>query len=160
MDEKIEVIPELFDLDMKEKTRKDVLEHLVDLLEEHDCVNGKFREKILERERVYPTGLSFPGITIAIPHGDSACVKKSVIAVGRCRQKVPFFSMEDPDESLMVDMVVMLAIRNPDSHVILLNNLIEMFTGKENCKKLLSENQVQAVCEIFRKNLNKGEQRL
>ena len=102
MNEKINIIPELFDLEMKEKTREDVLGHLVDMLEERDCVRSKFRDKILERERFYPTGLGFPGITIAIPHGDSACVKKSVIAVGRCKQKVEFFSMEDPDEPLMV----------------------------------------------------------
>jgi PTS system galactitol-specific IIA component len=153
MSEKIEISEACVDLNVMTDNREKALRHLAGLLEKQGFVDSAYAGKILEREAKYPTGLNFSRIAIAIPHSDSDYVKKSAIAIGRCPNKPMFGSMENSTEQIGVDMVVMLAMRNPERHLMILNNLMEMFTSEENCKVLLGCDSTETVCQLFKINL-------
>lgn len=153
MNEIIEITPGLIDLELTQTDRTEALRYLVGLLEKQNYVPHEYMKKVVDREASYPTGLRFANIAIAIPHGDSECVLKSSIAVGRCKNKMAFHSMEEPSDLINVDLIVLLAIKDPKSHLTILNNLMEMFSKKEICDRLLQEDSPEAVCEIFRSSL-------
>lgn len=153
MNERIEICEACIDLNVTLTNQEEVLKHLVGLLEKQNFVDSAYTGKILEREADYPTGLRFSKIAIAIPHGDPGYVKKSAIAIGKCVNKPEFGSMEDTAQKIPVDMVVLLAVKNPESHLAILNNLMEMFTFEENCKMLLDSTSKKEVFELFEKSL-------
>ena len=43
--------------------------------------NDGYIESVIEREKIFPTGLEFPKYCIAIPHTDSKYIKKDAIAI-------------------------------------------------------------------------------
>lgn len=79
--------------DLKGKTKKEVLEELIDALLE--CKPQLDRERLLsvllERERLGSTGI---GDGIAIPHGKLKDLDRLVLSFGRSRQGVDFESMD------------------------------------------------------------------
>jgi PTS system galactitol-specific IIA component len=153
MSEEIKISEECIDLNVTAANRQDVLKHLVVLLQKQGFVDSIYTEKILKREESYPTGLCFSKIKIAIPHGDPLYVNESSIAIGRCANKPMFGSMEDPAQQIGVDMVVLLAVKDPESHLTILNNLMEMFTIEKNCEELISSNSNEEICQLFKKCL-------
>lgn len=65
-----------------------------------------------------------------------------------------FHSMEDPEEEIPVELVVLLAVKQPETHLAVLNNLIEMFSIPEKCNEILSADEEQ-ICRIFQETLYK-----
>jgi len=149
----IKIIESCIDLNLAADTKEGVIQTLAGRLVGQGFVVTEYVEKVVQREQEYPTGLIFPGIQIALPHGSSEYVKTSAIAVGRCVKKPEFANMEDFSQKIKVDMVVLLAVKDPDRHLIILNNLIELFTSDENCKVLLECNSNAEVCQLFQKCL-------
>ena len=152
MGERIEICEKCIDLHITDSDCRSVLNHLTGLMVRQGYVDEIYAEKIYEREQNYPTGLQIENIAIALPHGDSDYVKESAIAVGKCDQKPIFCSMEDAETEIPVDLVVLLAVKNPETHLAVLNNLIEMFSEQEKCEKILSADEKE-ICEMFEKTL-------
>lgn len=159
MSETIEICEECMDLRIADSGRESVLRHLAGLLEQRGCVDAVYADKIVEREASYPTGIQFADISIALPHGDAAYVQSSAIAVGKCGGRPLFRSMEDPDKEIPVDLVVLLAVRNPDEHLMVLNNLMHMFTSAGTCRALLETEDCADVCRLFRQALYQEKSR-
>lgn len=155
MKEQIKISAACIDVAVTELDREQVLTRLTSLLERQGFVHKDYAEKILERERSYPTGLLFPHVAIALPHGDPSAVKESAIAIGRCVNKPLFNAMEDPGQSIGVDLVVLLAVRDPEGHLAVLNNLVDMFTVEENCAAILACTSPEELAAIFRRCLYK-----
>lgn len=153
MSKQFEISESCVDLHLPSTDREEVLRHLTGLLVRQGYVAPDYAEKILEREASCPTGLPFPHMTIALPHGDPSSVGRASVAIGRCSGPTTFFSMEDPDQPLEVDMVILLAVKDPDDHLAVLNNLMEMFTQPEICQALRSAQSEAQVCDIFRRKL-------
>ena len=149
MADEIKIMESCIDLNLTADAKEDVIRVLAGKLVEQGFVDSEYVTKVVQRERDYPTGLIFPGIRIALPHGSSEYVKTSAIAVGRCVNQPEFANMEDFSQKLKVDMVVLLAVKDPDRHLTILNNLIELFTSDENCKVLLDSDSSARVCQLF-----------
>lgn len=149
MNESMEVLSDLVRMDVSAKGRDEALRYMTGLMEEHGFIDPLYSDKVIEREVNFPTGLKFESISISIPHGDSQYVKTSSIAVGRCREKMPFYSMEDPNTIIEVDFIVLLAMKEPETSVVVLNKLMKMFTNKFTCDRLLKETSPDTVCEMF-----------
>ena len=100
-------------LNVDSEDRNEVICLLADLLQKHGYVNGDYAKAVVEREDTYPTGLPTQGVKVAIPHAGADHVIHPAIAVAVLSQPVKFQSMENPDESLSVEIVFLLA--NNDS---------------------------------------------
>lgn len=149
MGETIKVDATCVDLEVPCSTRDDILRYLSHLLEERGYVGSTYADSIVEREHDYPTGLPFEHISIAMPHADPDDVRESAIAIGRCPNHPLFNSMETPGEQLPVDMVVLLAVKNPESHLAVLGNLIQLFCDGDNCSVLKETDDIGAICRLF-----------
>ncbi|MBM6837805.1 PTS sugar transporter subunit IIA, partial [Clostridium saudiense] len=122
------------DLDFSNKT--EVLEFLANKLYEEKFVKDGYREAILKREAEYPTALPAK-IKIAIPHCDHTLVNKPAIALGILKNKVDFQAMDDPDVTLGVQIVMMLALNEPHGHIEMLQKIISLIQNADDLKKIL-----------------------
>lgn len=112
---------------MNAEKKEDVLKELSRLLTSKGYVVEEYLEAILEREKLFPTGLPTAGLGVAIPHADSKYVIKPGIAAAVLKDTVRFNVMGDPDNEVDVKLVFMLAIKDPKLQIMVLRELVSIF---------------------------------
>lgn len=144
---------ETIELQYNAKNTEDVLKRLGQLLYSHNFVKDTYLKGILEREKVYPTGLPSRGIPIAIPHTDPIHVKKSQIAVMTLENPVSFSMMGDPEVTLPVQIVFMLAIKDPKQQLQLLKQLMKVFQDEKLLQEILASQDKEHLKTLLSQNL-------
>lgn len=95
-------------------------------LEASGRVRASYREAVIAREAVMPTGLPLGAINVAIPHTDVEHVAKPGVALAVLRSPVSFASMDDPDERLDVRIVFALALTDKNAQIAMLQAIMEL----------------------------------
>ena len=138
------------------KNSKEVLSSLADCLIEEKIVKQSFKEAILEREDSYPTGLQFDGYGIALPHTDSEHVIKSQIAIMTLEKPVKFVEMATSDKEIDVKTIFMLALKDSNQHIKILQKVMELLQDREDMTKIESfddsKENVEKLIEILEKH--------
>ena len=118
----------------------DLLSQMTKRLVDNGYVTDGFLQDLLEREKVYPTGLQIDGVpyAFAIPHANSSCVLMDSICIATLKNPVSFKRMDDPDLSIDVSIVFMLANKNSKKHIELLSTIVHLFQNKAFSKRLMS----------------------
>lgn len=145
---KSEVNEELIYTNLNFKTREEVLNYLSSKLIEKSLVKSSFSEAIIEREKEYPTGLPSKQ-NVAIPHADSELVNETSIAVGILDSPVTFKSMDDPDKNLSVQLVIMLAIKEPHGQLEMLQKIINFIQNDQLVHDIIKKDNSADVKEIL-----------
>lgn len=101
-----------------------------------DCVKKDYYDGIVNREKEYPTGLYVNGTGFAIPHTDSDKVKKSQICFLSLKEPIEFEDMVDKNHKIPVELIFMLAMKEPHEQVGTLQNLIALFQDEEKIEQL------------------------
>lgn len=122
---------DLIELNMEAATAEEIIQRLGELMVAKQYVKTSYVKAVLEREKSLPTGLALGDFCVAIPHTDSVHVNQSNIAIACLKQAALFQSMVNPKEQLKVELVFLLAVRDPNSQVQLLKNLMAVFQNKE-----------------------------
>lgn len=139
------------------KNNKEVLSSLADYLIEEKMVKKSFKEAILEREKSYPTGLQFDGYGIALPHTDSEHVIKSQIAIMTLEKPVKFIEMASTDKEIDVKTIFMLALKDSNQHIKILQKVMELLQDKEAMSKIESFDDSKESLDKLIKLLEKYE---
>lgn len=139
------------------KNNKEVLSNLADYLIEEKMVKKSFKEAILEREKSYPTGLQFDGYGIALPHTDSEHVIKSQIAIMTLEKPVKFIEMASTDKEIDVKTIFMLALKDSNQHIKILQKVMELLQDKEAMSKIESFDDSKESLDKLIKLLEKYE---
>lgn len=137
----------IFRIDTVDKGKTDVLCFLADRLEEGGYVKDSYKEGILERESVYPTGLFTGSVNVAVPHTDSVHVKEDAVIVGVLSQPILFKAMEDSQKDVAVSIVLMLALKEPHGQVKMLQKILALVKEQETLKELLRMRDVNRIYE-------------
>lgn len=94
-------------------------------------VKETFIDAVKEREKNFPTGLFVSDkISVAIPHADRGHVNKIGISFGRLENPVKFALMGSPEKSTNVNIIVMLAIDDPNAHMQYLAKIVDIFSDE------------------------------
>jgi galactitol PTS system EIIA component len=109
---------------LEAKDAEDALRQLSRQLNLKSFVNEEFEENIIIREREFPTGLPMDGYKAALPHTYPRYVNKSVICIAALKKPVKFFVMGSPEETILVHVIIMLAIKDSTHQVDTLKQLI------------------------------------
>ena len=133
---------ELILTNIEAKTKREVIETLVDLLYREKCITQKeeFINDVFLREEEGSTGL---GQGIAIPHGKSKSVIKTSIAIATLKNEILW---EEPDEKVTV--LILFAVQDKDintTHILLLQQVAIMLADEkfiENIKNVKTEKEV------------------
>ena len=89
---------EVFEMNVPNmKTKEEALSYLADKLSSKGIVKESYKQAIIDREHVFPTGLQFEAYGIAIPHTDVEHVNKEQIALMTLKEAVSFYQMGTND---------------------------------------------------------------
>jgi PTS system galactitol-specific IIA component len=136
-------------LNMEAENSNEIIEQLGTLLLAKGHVKDSYIQAVLEREKNLPTGLSIGDFCVAIPHTDSGHVNQSNIAIATLKNSSVFHSMVNPEEQLNVEVVFLLAVKDPNLQVQLLKNLMSIFQDKELLIKLRNVRSKKEVSRLL-----------
>ena len=134
-------------LHLKSDTKESALRELTELLYKSGALTDKdaFLNDVLTRESISTTGI---GNGIAIPHGKSANVLETTVAIGRCEKQLEWESVDDKP----VNFIVLLAVNENDKtgvHVKLLSQMARKLASEETCKRLVDAKTAEEITSIF-----------
>lgn len=135
----LELNEQLVLLDLEAADSHTVITALADQLCAQGLVTADYGAQTIRREEKHPTGLPTTPFCIAFPHADSDGVNRSALALAVLRKPVPFQNMADPDETLDVHLVLMLANKSPEEQIQTLRNLAILFGEPEKLVALRSQ---------------------
>ncbi len=134
---------------------EDIIRQLGALLHAHGFVKDTFVQAVLDREKVYPTGLQTTILGFAIPHTDTEHVNSPALAIATLSQPVVFQAMGDPETSVSVQVVMMLAISDPKAVVHVLSKVISILEDSEALTGLLGASSREEIRKIVHTHLQK-----
>ena len=134
-------------LHLKSDTKESALKELTELLYKSGALTDKdaFLNDVLTRESISTTGI---GNGIAIPHGKSANVLETTVAIGRCEKQLEWESVDDKP----VNFIVLLAVNENDRtgvHVRLLSQMARKLASEETCRRLVDAKTAEEITSIF-----------
>ena len=109
-------------LNLEAQSREDVIRQMSDNLLKQGLVYDTFKNAVIEREKVYATGLPSENFAVAIPHTDSEHVAQDALSIAILDKPVSFIMMGTADTELDVEMVFVLAIKNADNQMMMLKS--------------------------------------
>jgi len=135
-------------LDMQARTWRDVIGKLGKLMLDKNDVKDSYIDAVIAREEELPTGLNIGDFYVAIPHTDSNHVNKSSIAIATLKSPVEFSEMINPAGKINVELVFLLAVKDPKQQVTLLKSLMSVFQNKKlliNLKNAKEKSEVAVI---------------
>ncbi|WP_333850222.1 PTS sugar transporter subunit IIA [Leclercia sp.] len=134
-------------LNMTAKTKEEAIEELADLLVLDGAVTHKdvFLKDVWLREEQGSTGFENH---IAIPHGKSAGVAHTALAIGRTQHQIPWETMDGSDVRCVILFAVCLVDQNA-THIRLLSQVSGSLADEEIIEKLLKENDPQKIIDLL-----------
>ena len=94
-------------------------------------VKDTYIDAVVAREVTYPTGLQLADIAVAMPHTDPQHVNRPGVCIAQLAHPVTFAHMGDPDTLVEAEMLFMMAIKDPDEQVELLQKVLSVFQQPE-----------------------------
>lgn len=111
-------------------SKEEVIKVLADKLKAKKYVDDGYYDKVIQREKNYPTGLP-TDIPIALCHTERESVLKSALAVGTLKSPVEFQQMGSPELVVKAEIVFLLALNDPKDQIPWLMKMTGVFKSKE-----------------------------
>ena len=125
-------------MNLKSKTKQDVINEMVELLDKNGILNNKneFKKEILEREELSSTGF---GNGIAIPHAKTSAVKIPRVAVGISK------------DGNKANLIFMIAAGDDDNdlHLKTLSHLAQNLMDDEFVKEILNSKSKKEIVQLL-----------
>jgi galactitol PTS system EIIA component len=141
-------------VDTKDKGKEEVLSLLADNLHQGGYVKDSYKEGILKRERIYPTGLFTGGINVAVPHTDCIHVNKDAIAVGILKDAILFKAMDNPESDVNVSIIIMIALKEAHGQIEMLQKIVSLVKKQDELKGILETDDADAIYQVISSHLN------
>jgi PTS system galactitol-specific IIA component len=122
--------------DLEASSDQAAIEKLAMFLHEKGMVKESYINAIMEREKVFSTGLPTGSIGVAIPHTDVEHVNEPAVAIGILKDPVPFTVMASDDDKVDVKVMFMLAVKEPHAQIELLSTLMGVLSDPELLKTI------------------------
>lgn len=147
-----------FDKDLVFCLEADNQEQLFDqvatLLEEKKVVTDTYRSALIEREKMFPTGLDMEFLgkdlpNVAIPHTDTIHNLTENVVVIRLAKPVTFHNMIAPDKEVEVSLLFFIINNSNSSQTNILAQLMDFFTGNGHLEALSKITEPEALFQYI-----------
>lgn len=145
---------ELIHLHQAPQDRNALFGKISDQLLARGIVEESYREALFLREQNHPTAMQLESMGVAIPHVDVEHVREERLVVVTCPEGIEFYQAEDPDQTMKVNVIFFLLLKEKDAHLEFLMKLISLFQKTSEMNTLLSTTSVEDVMQILAKNLD------
>ena len=147
------ISPDLIFIHPEATSNIELIKLMAKQLMNQKLVKDEFIDAILQRESEYPTGVPIGDIAAAIPHTDAIYVNNSAMVVSVLKNPIPFANMANPDEYLPVQIVFMLAMKEPAFQIAWLKKLLSFLNNPENLQTLQVINTRQKMADYLNRSL-------
>lgn len=141
-------------MNVKALNSEEIITVLYERLKELNYVKESFLPSILEREKVFPTGLPLANMGVAIPHTDPEHVISPMISVAKLESPVVFRMMGSTEIPVNVEIVLMLAITEPSKQLVMLERLMDVFQNETIMSQLKDAQSAREVVAVLDRELN------
>jgi PTS system galactitol-specific IIA component len=142
----------VINLNVKAVDSDDVLAQMSDVLKEAGYVKDTFKEAIIEREKTFATGLPTDFRGIAIPHTSTEHVNQAIVSISVLEEPVSFKMMGNHDETIEVDLIFMLALKEAHAQLQMLQNLMALIQDQDllsQARSAGSEDELMTLLDNF-----------
>ena len=134
-------------LDLEAVNKTEVLNCLTELLFDDDSIDSKdkFLVDVLLRESEGKTGI---GCGVAIPHGKSASVKKTCVAIAKLKEPIEWETIDGEP----VQVVILFAVDDKDKtnyFIKLMSEVARLLAREDFCRNLLSAKDKNELLRLF-----------
>jgi fructose PTS system EIIA component len=139
--------PRRVNLALTATSKEEVINELTELLYQDGAISDReaFIADVWLREAEGSTGFENH---IAIPHGKSAAVRQTTLAIGRTQQDIPWETLDGSQ----VRCIILFAVRLEDqntTHIRLLSQVASALADDEVIAQLLVENDPSNIIRLF-----------
>ncbi|QGY30590.1 PTS sugar transporter subunit IIA [Pantoea cypripedii] len=139
--------PRRVNLALTATSKEEVINELTELLYQDGAISDRdaFIADVWLREAEGSTGFENH---IAIPHGKSAAVRQTTLAIGRTQQDIPWETLDGSQ----VRCIILFAVRLEDqntTHIRLLSQVASALADDEVIAQLLAENDPGNIIRLF-----------
>ncbi|MCC0670609.1 PTS sugar transporter subunit IIA [Clostridioides sp. ES-S-0145-01] len=139
--------------DIEVSSNEDALKFLGQRLFNEQYVKESYIEAVIAREKKYATGLPTGIYGVAIPHTDIVHVNEPGIAIGILNKPVKFIMMGTDDTEIDVKVIFMLAVKEPQEQLQLLERLMTIFQD-ENMLNNIIDLREESLSNLLNSKLN------
>lgn len=133
----------------------DVMKKMGKAFIDKEICKETYIDALIKREVEFPTGIDVDGFGIAIPHTDVSHVNQASIGIAILEEPVKFIQMGTDDEEVETKIVVMLAVDDPQKHLALLQNILEILQDKNVLNELSNSKEVNDIIKIIKNKESK-----
>lgn len=152
--EKSLIHKDLICIDIEAKDREDLLNHLVSKLYEGRYVCKGYIDDVLEREKIFPTGLETKGCNVAIPHADSRNILKDGIVIATLKEPIGFSLMGMESREVYVDIIFLLGIKQDHKKIESLKKIMGIMSEEETLLWIKDCKSAEDIYEKLKKRFN------
>lgn len=135
------------DADVSNST--EAIQMMANRLEKYGYVREGYAQMVIDREKVFPTGLPGKTMCIAIPHTDPTLVNSAAIGVLIPKEPVAFDMMGEPGNTLQVSLIFPLVIKNPKQQIDLLKAMMGVIQDSERLEKIRGLKDPDRILELL-----------
>ena len=134
--------------------QEQLFDQVATLLEEKKVVTDTYRSALIEREKMFPTGLDMEFLgkdlpNVAIPHTDTIHNLTENVVVVRLAKPVTFHNMISPDKEVEVSLLFFIINNSSSSQTNILAQLMDFFTGNGHLEALSKITEPEALFQYI-----------
>ena len=134
--------------------QEQLFDQVATLLEEKKVVTDTYRSELIEREKMFPTGLDMEFLgkdlpNVAIPHTDTIHNLTENVVVIRLAKPVTFHNMIAPDKEVEVSLLFFIINNSNSSQTNILAQLMDFFTGNGHLEALSKITEPEALFQYI-----------
>lgn len=143
---------DLIFFNVEAKNSDELLTKLSQIVINKNFVKKSFKDAIIEREKIFPTGLPTPGVKVAIPHTDAEHVLTPCITIAKLKEPIQFCEMGNSSNILNIELVFMLAINAPKDQLVVLQNIMNILSNEKMLLEIKESNDPKKIISIIKNN--------
>ena len=134
--------------------QEQLFDQVATLLEDKKVVTDTYRSALIEREKMFPTGLDMKFLgkdlpNVAIPHTDTIQNLTENVVVVRLAKPVTFHNMIAPDKEVEVSLLFFIINNSSSSQTNILAQLMDFFTGNGHLEALSKITEPEALFQYI-----------
>lgn len=141
---------ELINFDVEVKNAEEAILYNSNLLYEKGFVDEGYAQKVIDREKEFPTGLISTGRGIAIPHTNTVLVKKPALCILIPNNLLKFKMMGTTDEWIEVSIVIQILIKDSKEQMSMLKKLMTLMKKPELLDQIYYCKDKSSIAEMLR----------
>jgi PTS system galactitol-specific IIA component len=150
------ISPDLIEISLEVKSKEDGISILSQKLTDNGLVAEGFCQHILDREEKYPTGLP-TSIPVALCHTEADYVNRSALALATLKNPVLFHEMGTPENELAVEVIFVLALKDPKDQVPMLRKIVSLFQNRETLRNIRYAVSGDVLSDYLKQSLKTNE---